>query len=47
MAESRLGFGTSGSVADVDDTNSCGNEAPSQSDEGARSVKAFCYIMVQ
>ena len=42
--DSRIGFGTGGQV---DDSNTCGNEATHSPDNGNRHVKAMGYILVQ
>jgi len=42
--DSRIGFGTGGYH---DDSNTCGNEALSNSDNGGKSIKAMGYILVQ
>lgn len=44
--DSKIGFGTGGAV---DDSNSCGNDAPQgyTSDNGAKNIKAMGYILVQ
>ena len=42
--DSRIGFGTGGQV---DDSNTCGNEAPITGDNGIKSIKAMGYILVQ
>ena len=42
--ESRIGFGTAGSP---DDSNTCGNEAVSNADNGVKRMKAMGYILVQ
>ena len=47
--DSRIGFGTGGTARDEDDTNSCGNEAASglSADNDRKSIKAFCYVLIQ
>lgn len=42
--DSRIGFGTGGAH---DDSNTCGNEALSSSDNGDRHIKAMGYILMQ
>ena len=42
--DSRIGFGTGG---DYDDSNTCGNEATHNVDNGDRHIKAMGYILVQ
>ena len=42
--DSRIGFGTGGKH---DNTNSCGNEATRNSDNGDKHIKTMGYIMVQ
>ena len=42
--DSRIGFGTGG---DYDDSNTCGNEATYNADNGDRHIKAMGYILVQ
>lgn len=42
--DSRIGFGTGGHP---DDSNTCGNEAATRSDNGDRHIKAMGYILVQ
>jgi len=42
--DSRIGFGTGGYH---DDSNTCGNEAHSSSDNGGKHIKAMGYILVQ
>ena len=42
--DSRIGFGTGGNH---DDSNTCGNEAMKQPDNGNRHIKAIGYIFVQ
>ena len=42
--DSRIGFGTGGNS---DDSNTCGNEATYQSDNGDKHIKAMGYILVQ
>ena len=42
--DSRIGFGTGGQP---DNTNSCGNEATSNSDNGDKHIKTMGYILVQ
>ena len=42
--DSRIGFGTGGMH---DNTNSCGNEATRNSDNGDKHIKTMGYIMVQ
>ena len=45
---SRIGFGSAGSRAGQDGSNSCGNEATSLANQGLeRHIKANCYIFVQ
>ena len=46
-SESRIGFGTAGSMYGMKDENSCGNEAKYNSDKGDKSIKTFGYILVQ
>ena len=47
-SESRLGFGTKGNLARMQDSNTCGNEAGhNSSDNGLRHTKAHCYIPAQ
>ena len=41
--DSRIGFGTGG---DQDDTNTCGNEASYDPDNGDKHIKAMGYILV-
>ena len=41
---SRIGFGTGGKM---DDSITCGNQASSNGDNGAKNIKAMGYIMVQ
>ena len=41
---SRIGFGTGGND---DDTNTCGNEATYNPDNGDKHIKAMGYILVQ
>jgi len=43
-SESRIGFGTGGTA---DDSNSCGNEAVSNADNGDKHIIAMGYILVQ
>ena len=43
-ADSRIGFGTGGNH---DDSNTCGNEAIAQGDNGDQHIKAMGYILVQ
>ena len=44
---SRIGFGSAGSRGQLDNWNSCGNEASRYtSDNGRRHIKANCYILV-
>lgn len=45
--DSRLGFGTGGNLVGMDDTNSCGNEAVVEADNGNQHIKAHCYILVK
>ena len=42
--DSRIGFGTGGRH---DDSNTCGNEAISSSDNGEKRIKVMGYILVQ
>jgi len=42
--DSRIGFGTGGKP---DDSNTCGNEAPGNAENGARKIKAMGYILIQ
>ena len=42
--DSRIGFGTGG---DPDDSNTCGNEAMWDPDNGNKHIKAMGYIFVQ
>ena len=42
--DSRIGFGTGGYS---DDTNTCGNEATHDPDNGDKHIKAMGYILVQ
>jgi len=42
--ESRIGFGTGGKH---DDSNTCGNEATGNSDNGDKHIKAMGYILVR
>ena len=42
--DSRIGFGTGG---DYDDSNTCGNEATYNADNGDQHIKAMGYILVQ
>ena len=42
--DSRIGFGTGG---DYDDSNTCGNEATYNADNGDRHIKAMGCILVQ
>ena len=42
--DSRIGFGTGGYV---DDSNTCGNEATHDPDNGHKHIKAMGYILVQ
>ena len=41
--DSRIGFGTGGYP---DDSNTCGNAAKWQPDNGEKSIKAICYIFL-
>ena len=43
-SESRIGFGTGGTA---DDSNTCGNAAVSNADNGDKHIKAMGYILVQ
>ena len=43
LCDSRIGFGTGGLH---DNTNTCGNEATSQGDNGDKHIKAMGYILV-
>ena len=42
--DSRIGFGTGGRL---DDSNTCGNQARWNSDNGTKHIKAMGYILVQ
>ena len=42
--DSRIGFGTGGNY---DDSNTCGNEATYDADNGNQHIKAMGYILVQ
>ena len=42
--DSRIGFGTAG---EIDDSNTCGNEASWSPDNGDKHIKAVGYILVQ
>ena len=42
--DSRIGFGTGGSH---DNSNTCGNEASADPDNGSKHIKAMGYILVQ
>ena len=42
--DSRIGFGTGGTH---DDSNTCGNEAVAEADNGDKHIKAMGYILVQ
>ena len=42
--DSRIGFGTGGYP---EDSNTCGNEASHEPDNGDKHIKAFGYILVQ
>ena len=42
--DSRIGFGTGGNN---DDSNTCGNEAAHDPDNGHKHTKAMGYILVQ
>ena len=42
--DSRIGFGTGGKP---DDSNTCGNEASGNADNGERDIKAMGYILIQ
>ena len=42
--DSRIGYGTGGTG---DDSNTCGNEARFNSDNGDKHIKAMGYILVQ
>ena len=42
--DSRIGFGTGGYN---DDSNTCGNEATHDPDNGHKHIKAMGYILVQ
>ena len=42
--DSRIGFGTGGTH---DDSNTCGNEARIEADNGRKHIKAMGYILVQ
>ena len=42
--DSRIGFGTGGVT---DDSNTCGNEATHNGDNGNKHIKAMGYILVQ
>ena len=42
--DSRIGFGTGGNN---DDSNTCGNEATHDPDNGHKHIKAMGYIFVQ
>ena len=42
--DSRIGFGTGG---DYDDSDTCGNEATYDADNGDQHIKAMGYILVQ
>lgn len=44
---SRIGFGTEGSSGGMDNSNTCENEATDSADEGKKSMKAFCYILLK
>ena len=43
ILDSRIGFGTGGHP---DDSNTCENEAKSESDNGAKSITATGFILV-
>lgn len=45
--ESRIGLGTEGSSGGMDTSNTCGNEATKGADNGAKSIKAFCYVLLK
>ena len=42
--DSRIGFGTAG---EIDDSNTCGNEASWSPDNGDKHIRAVGYILVQ
>jgi len=42
--DSKIGFGTKGHP---DDSNTCGNAATKEADNGAKSIRAMGYILVQ
>ena len=42
--DSRIGFGTGGAH---DDSNTCGNEATYEGDNGDKHIKTMGYILVQ
>ena len=42
--DSRIGFGTGGKP---DDSNTCGNEASGNADNGEREIKVMGYILIQ
>ena len=44
FGESRIGFGTGGKE---DDTNTCGNEATKDPDNGDKHIKTMGYILVK
>jgi len=44
---SRIGFGTEGSSGGMDTNNTCGNEATASADNGNKTIKAFCYILLK
>ena len=45
---SRIGIGSGGTRGGMDGNNSCGNEAgPSKSDNGAKHIKAHCYVLIK
>jgi len=44
---SRIGFGTEGSSGGMDTSNTCGNEATASADNGNKTIKAFCYILLK
>ena len=43
-SDSRIGFGTGGKF---DDTNTCGNEATHEPDNGEKHIKTMGYILVK
>ena len=46
--DSRIGFGSKGSILGQRDDNSCGNESANKgSDNGEKHIKANCFILLQ